>query len=127
MTLPKPLALAKRLNDECDASPEPTKYSAARCAAYELEKLHAMLTKAREGLAIVLWDFGSGNKLLAEIDTVLDNSPSTELNAVGIVPGTICMSTGVHDDGAGNLINGAGQIVGEVDYEAGQWSERHVF
>ena len=79
----KSIALANRLHAECDASPAPIKYSTARRGAEEIEKLHALLVKARAGLSNGLWDYGPGqdeheqcNDLLAEIDAVLNAKPT---------------------------------------------------
>ena len=73
---PKSIALAQKLHAECDAAPAPIKYSTARRAADEIERLHAMLVKARAGLSNGLRDYGPGqheqyNELLAEIDAIL--------------------------------------------------------
>lgn len=60
----KSIALANRLHAECDASPAPIKYSTARRAADELERLHKLLIKARAGIS-------ANSKLAEEIDAVL--------------------------------------------------------
>lgn len=61
----KSIALANRLHAECDASPAPIKYSTARRGAEEIEKLRALLVKARAGIS-------SNSQLAEEIDAVLN-------------------------------------------------------
>jgi len=61
----KSIALANRLHAECDASPAPIKYSTARRAADEIERLHELLVKARA-------EISADSKLAEEIDAVLN-------------------------------------------------------